>query len=59
MCVCAFRVPTDEQGGEMKQRGTGKCFDTLGHEDGGEVGLYMCHGNGGNQVSGDSIYSGW
>ena len=46
-----IRIPSTDRGGELKQKGTGKCFDTLGNEEGGEVGLYNCHGNGGNQVS--------
>jgi hypothetical protein len=27
-----------------------QCLDTLGRLDGGLVGLYTCHGGGGNQV---------
>ena len=27
------------------------CLDTYGHREGGEVGLYSCHGQAGNQVS--------
>ena len=27
-----------------------KCMDTLGHRVEGTVGLYACHGTGGNQV---------
>ena len=26
-------------------------MDTLGHSNGGTVGLFECHGSGGNQVS--------
>ena len=26
------------------------CFDTLGKRDGAPLGLYGCHGQGGNQV---------
>ena len=46
-----FRVPEDDDTtafGEIKQ---GKdCMDTLGHTIGGTVGLFECHGAGGNQV---------
>lgn len=45
------RVPEDDDTtafGEVKQ---GKdCMDTLGHTTGGTVGLFECHGAGGNQV---------
>ena len=27
-----------------------KCLDTLGHHSEGTVGIFTCHGNGGNQV---------
>lgn len=47
-----IRVPEDDETtafGEVKQ---GKdCMDTLGHSFGGTVGLFECHGSGGNQVS--------
>lgn len=47
-----IRVPEDDETtafGEVKQ---GKdCMDTLGHSNGGTVGLFECHGSGGNQVS--------
>ena len=52
-----LRVPEDDDTtafGEVKQ---GKdCMDTLGHTSGGTVGLFECHGSGGNQV-GLSIHS--
>ena len=28
-------------------------MDTLGHSNGGTVGLFECHGSGGNQVAND------
>lgn len=46
-----LRVPEDDDTtafGEVKQ---GKdCMDTLGHTTGGTVGLFECHGAGGNQL---------
>ncbi|XP_015765524.1 PREDICTED: polypeptide N-acetylgalactosaminyltransferase 2-like [Acropora digitifera] len=46
-----LRVPADDDTtafGEVKQ---GKdCLDTLGHNVGESVGLYECHGAGGNQL---------
>ena len=51
MLFLYFRVPQDDETtafGEVKQ---GKdCMDTLGHTVGGTVGLFECHGAGGNQV---------
>jgi len=35
--------------GEVKNPDTGLCLDTLGKQDGAPLGLYMCHGQGGNQ----------
>lgn len=50
--IVVLRVPEDDETtafGEVKQ---GKdCMDTLGHSIGGTVGLFECHGSGGNQVS--------
>ena len=53
--ICVLdRIPSDseDKGGEIKQTASGRCFDTLGRESGGEIGVYSCHGNGGNQVRG-------
>lgn len=51
MLDVVLRVPEDDETtafGEVKQ---GKdCMDTLGHSHGGTVGLFECHGSGGNQV---------
>ena len=50
-----LRVPTGE-GGVVNGGGSGAirqgslCLDTLGHVLEGTVGLYACHGAGGNQV---------
>eukprot|EP00794_Sanderia_malayensis_P003432 gene3432-3925_t len=35
--------------GEVKNSDTGLCLDTLGKQDGAPLGLYLCHGQGGNQ----------
>lgn len=35
--------------GEVKNPDTSLCLDTLGKQDGALVGLYLCHGQGGNQ----------
>lgn len=35
--------------GEVRNPTSGMCFDTLGKRDGAPLGLYMCHGQGGNQ----------
>ncbi len=37
-------------GGVVRQKAT-MCLDTYGHRAGGTVGLYTCHGTGGNQVT--------
>ena len=34
------------------------CIDTYGNREGGEVGLYTCHGEGGPQV-GEGVMVGW
>ena len=54
-CCFFFRIPDDDtvSYGSIKQNG--KCIDTLGHQDGQTVGLYECHGQGGNQVN-DRFY---
>ncbi|XP_072167864.1 N-acetylgalactosaminyltransferase 7-like [Diadema setosum] len=47
-----YPPPPPNQGwGEVKSPYTGMCVDTMGHQDvaGGEVGVYYCHGMGGNQ----------
>ena len=31
------------------------CLDTLGHMVDGHVGIYSCHGTGGNQVPNDLV----
>lgn len=36
-------------GGVVRQKAT-MCLDTYGHRAGGTVGLYTCHGTGGNQA---------
>ena len=57
VCDVVHRVPEDDDTtafGEVKQ---GKdCMDTLGHAMGGTVGLFECHGAGGNQVKLKFIY---
>lgn len=50
---CAYyvcRVPNkhDFKFGVIRQNNL--CMDTLGHSSGGTIGLYSCHGSGGNQV---------
>jgi polypeptide N-acetylgalactosaminyltransferase len=37
-------------GGALHNPHSRLCLDTYGHREGGEVGLYMCHGQAGNQV---------
>ena len=49
VCVCSIPQQSDIEFGELKQ-GT-NCMDTLGNTVGKPVGLYPCHGGGGNQVS--------
>lgn len=45
------RIPDTDVGddGELKQ--DSMCIDTLGHQAGGTMGMYKCHGEGGNQVN--------
>lgn len=45
------RIPSGADGdlSEIKHAGN-LCMDTLGHSSGGTVGIYSCHGSGGNQV---------
>jgi polypeptide N-acetylgalactosaminyltransferase len=35
--------------GELRNPDSALCLDTLGREEGGVVGVYFCHGGGGNQ----------
>ena len=37
-------------GGAVRNPHTNMCLDTFGRRDGGEVGVYVCHGQAGNQV---------
>lgn len=45
-----YRIPDkhDLAFGSIKQGAM--CLDTLGHTQGGTIGLYECHNSGGNQV---------
>jgi len=47
-----LRVPDDEPlaWGEIRESGSTMCFDTLGKDAGNPVGMYSCHGQGGNQA---------
>ncbi|XP_059146654.1 polypeptide N-acetylgalactosaminyltransferase 13-like isoform X2 [Physella acuta] len=36
--------------GEMRNKATGMCLDTMGRKSGEKVGFERCHGQGGNQV---------
>ncbi|XP_025093497.1 polypeptide N-acetylgalactosaminyltransferase 13-like isoform X2 [Pomacea canaliculata] len=36
--------------GEIRNKETNQCVDTMGRKSGEKVGLVMCHGQGGNQV---------
>lgn len=50
MCDSLYRVIDKKSSqGEIKQKDT--CLDTLAHSIGNTVGMYKCHGGGGNQVS--------
>lgn len=44
-----LRIPNknSQQKGAIQQGAM--CLDTMGHHSGGTIGLYNCHGNGGNQ----------
>ncbi len=37
-------------GGSVRNPFSNMCLDTFGRRDGGEMGLYICHGQAGNQV---------
>lgn len=45
-------MPDDEPlaWGEIRESGSTMCFDTLGKDAGNPVGMYSCHGQGGNQA---------
>ena len=49
-CFCD-RIPDKESiaFGAIQQT-ENMCMDTLGHQEGGHLGLYECHDSGGNQV---------
>ncbi|QQP58522.1 Polypeptide N-acetylgalactosaminyltransferase, partial [Caligus rogercresseyi] len=44
-----LKIPTDDIHLSGPIRQTRYCLDTLGHLSGGTVGIYTCHGTGGNQ----------
>ena len=46
--LCRIPDRKDIEFGELKQGR--QCMDTLGHQTGGFVSMYECHGGGGNQV---------
>ena len=46
-----LKVPDSRELSTGSLRQGSQCLDTLGHMTGGEVGVYTCHGAGGNQVS--------
>ena len=50
-------VPTNERvpGAVLKQEQ--RCLDSMGHVLDGNVGIYLCHSSGGNQVSETHNYS--
>lgn len=48
-----LKVPDSKELSTGSLRQGSQCLDTLGHLTGGEVGVYTCHGAGGNQVSSD------
>ena len=35
----------------MRNDDTGQCLDTMGKKENEKVGMFNCHGMGGNQVS--------
>lgn len=37
-------------GGSVRNPASNMCLDTFGHKDGGVLGVYVCHGQAGNQV---------
>ena len=47
-----LKVPDSRELSTGSLRQGSQCLDTLGHMTGGEVGVYTCHGAGGNQVRG-------
>ncbi|XP_002167311.3 polypeptide N-acetylgalactosaminyltransferase 13 isoform X1 [Hydra vulgaris] len=46
-----LEIPDDKflAAGEIRNPESGICLDTLGKQEGAPVGLYACHGQGGNQ----------
>jgi len=46
-----LEIPDDNYvaNGEVRNPDTNVCLDTLGKQDGAPLGLYVCHGQGGNQ----------
>lgn len=46
-----LKVPDDDVAkyGQIKHGNQGACLDTLGHLEGDSVGVFGCHGQGGNQ----------
>ena len=48
MCIC--RVPSDADMKFGMFVHNGMCMDTMGHLEGGTIGLFSCHKMGGNQV---------
>ena len=44
-----LKVPDSRELSTGSLRQGSQCLDTLGHMTGGEVGVYTCHGAGGNQ----------
>jgi len=44
-----LKVPDSKELSTGSLRQGSQCLDTLGHMTGGEVGVYTCHGTGGNQ----------
>ena len=45
---CCFTVAAHLQ---VRNPSSDDCLDTLGKKDDAPLGLYQCHGQGGNQVS--------
>lgn len=47
-----LRVPSEDSlyDGEIRHAGAANCLDSLGGKAGSSVGLYACHGTGGNQA---------
>ncbi|XP_066271000.1 N-acetylgalactosaminyltransferase 7-like isoform X2 [Branchiostoma lanceolatum] len=42
--------PKNKIWGEIRGTDSGLCLDSMGHKDGGEMGIGGCHGMGGNQM---------